>query len=419
MFQASLNTLEIAATDVAPEEYWDAARVLGLIADNLVTMDAEARPQAALALTWQSDPNARHWQFSLRRGVKFHDGTILTPAAVAQILGTLHSSWSIRAVGDLLTIDSDEPVPGMLAELALPRNLLLRRNSDGIPIGTGAFRVAEWQQGKALKLVANEESWSGRPFVDTVQIELGKPQRDQAIALQLGRVDVIEVQPSASNGGPQRVQTSLPVELMALVFPANSKAQDVHLREALALAIDRKPIQFGLLKGTADATGSVLPNWMTGYSNVFSTQPNPQLARTVLAGSRQPALTLSYDPLDSRSQLIAERIALNAREIGITLQVSLTASPDARLVRVILPSPDPALSLRDCARQLGLPSPAIHGHSTEDLYQAERALLVGNPVIPLFHLPVASSVSPRVHDWAPDRLGNWNLAEVWLEADSR
>jgi MarR-like DNA-binding transcriptional regulator SgrR of sgrS sRNA len=400
VLQSAPNTMEMPS-DSSPEAYWDAAHILALVADNLVTMDAAARPQPSLALAWQSDPSARHWQFTLRHGVRFHDGSAVTLVTVAQILGALHPNWNVRAADDLLAVDSDQPWPGLLAELALPRNLILKRTADGIPIGTGAFRVALWQPGKLLKLAANEESWSGRPFVDAVEIDFGKSPRDQAIALQLGRTDVIETMPSTSNGGPQGVQASLPVELMALVFPSNSKAQDAHLREALALA-----------------TASVLPNWMTGYSAVFSTQPNPQRARTLLAGFRQAPLTLAYDPLDSRSQLIAERIALNAREVGITLQVSLTGSADIRLIRVSLPSPDPIVSLREAARQLGVSLPAVHGRSAEDLYQVERALVDGNPVIPLFHLPITSAASPRVHDWMPDRLGNWNLAEVWLEADS-
>jgi peptide/nickel transport system substrate-binding protein len=86
------------------------------------------------------------------------------------------------------------------------------------------------------------------------------------------------------------------VELLALVFSANSKAQDPRLREALALAIDRKPIQSVLLKGAGEPAASILPNWMTGYSAVFSAQANPQRARALLADSRPPALNLSYDP---------------------------------------------------------------------------------------------------------------------------
>ena len=160
-----------------------------------------------LAVAWQSDPSGRHWQFTLRRGVKFHDGSAASPAAVAQILGALHPDWNVRASADSVSIDSETASPSLLAELALPRNLLLKRNANDLPIGTGAFLVADWQSGKLLKLAANEESWAGRPFVDAVQIEFGKSLRDQAIALELDKTDIIETAPQAAIGS-QRHDTS-------------------------------------------------------------------------------------------------------------------------------------------------------------------------------------------------------------------
>jgi len=435
MLQSAPDALELPA-NATPADYWDMTRTLSLIGDTLVRLDAQARPQPALAVAWQSDPDARHWQFTLRRGVKFHDGSAATPAAIAQILGALHPSWNVRASTDAVTIDSETPQPSLLAELALPRNLILKRNSTAgrVPVGTGAFLVAEWQPAKSLKLAASEESWAGRPFVDSIEIEFGKSLRDQAIALELDKTHIIEIAPQPASG-PLRPSassslsssSSLPVELMALVFPANSKAQDPRLREALALAIDRKPIQSVLLKGAGEPAAGILPNWMTGYSAVFSAPANPQRARALLAESRPSAphpsdvlnYVLSYDPRDPQAQLIAERIALNAREVGIAVQVSLSGAPDTRLMRVVLPSPDPATSLGEAARQLGLPQPAIAtptGNSLDDLYQAERSLLDGHAVIPLFHLPLQSAASARVRDWEPDRLGAWvgALADLWL-----
>src|SRR5271166_1489895 len=294
--QSAPEALELPA-DATPADYWDAARTLSLIGDTLVKLDAQDRPQPALAIAWQSDPSARHWQFTLRRGVKFHDGSAASPAALAQILGPLHSGWNVRPSADSLSIESESAMPSLLAELALPRNLLLRRKADGVPIGTGPFLVAEWQPGKLLKLAANDESWAGRPFVDAVEIEFGKSLRDQAIALELDKADVIEAAPQVANALQRRntsLSFSLPVELMALVFSTDSRAQDPRLREALALAIDRKPIQSVLLKGAGEPAATILPNWMTGYTAVFSSQANPQRARAVLADSRQPALNLSY-----------------------------------------------------------------------------------------------------------------------------
>ena len=179
-----------------------------------------------------------------------------------------------------------------------------------------------------------------------------------------------------------------------------------------------------LLKGAGEPAASILPNWMTGYSAVFSAQANPQRARALLADSRQPALNLSYDPRDPQAQLIAERIALNAREVGITVQVSLSGAEDLRLMRVVLPSPDPATSLTEAARQLGLPQPAfpatprgnpLDGRSLDDLYQAERSVLDGYSVIPLFHLPVASAANARVCGWAPD----WASIKIGWESGTK
>jgi ABC-type transport system substrate-binding protein len=399
----------------APADYWDMTRVLSLIADTLVKVDAEDRPQPALALTWQSDSSARHWQFTLRHGVTFHDGRPASAPAIAEILSALHPDWNVRALTDSLTIDTETSNPSLLAELALPRNLIITRNANDVPIGTGPFRIVDFQPGKDLKLAASEDSWASRPFIDAVDIEFGKSFSDQTLALELARTDVIEAAPQSANpSAPGHTSTSLPVELMVLVFTPNSKAQSVPLRQALALSINRKPIQSVVLKGAAEPTDALLPNWMTGYSAAFSTQPNVQRAKTLLADSRQPPLTLSYDPRDPHAQLIAERIALNAREAGIAVQVSLSGADDLRLVRIALPTPDPALALREMARQLSLPQPALHGNTAEDLYQAERTLLDGSAVIPLFHLPVASAAGPNVQGWAPDQLGSWNLPDLWL-----
>jgi ABC-type transport system substrate-binding protein len=414
-------TLGEAPSSSSTAEYRDYTRLLALLVDTLVTVDAADRPHASLATSWQSDSYNRHWQFTIRHGVKFHDGTPATAAAIAPILGERHPEWSVHASADILTIDSDSPLTSLLAELALPRNAITKHSSTSTIIGTGPFRLVEIQPGKLLRLAANEESWSGRPFTDTIEIELNRSLRDQAIALELGRADLIESppQPAISNPAAPRLQASLPIELMALVFAPDSQARDPHLRDALALAIDRKPIQTALLKGAADPTATILPNWMTGYSAAFPAQVNVQRARALLADSRQPTLILGYDPRDPQAQLIAERIALNAREAGITIQVSVAGKADLFLIRIALPSPDPLTSLRDAARSLGLPQPLIHSNAVDDLYSAERALLDGHAVIPLFHLPIASAAGPRIRNGQMDQAGEWNLANAWLDTDSR
>lgn len=166
MMESAPVALELPAYSAnrPPADYWELARALSLVGDGLVTLDAQGRPRPALATSWQSDASGQHWQFMLRRGVKFHDGGVASAAAIAQILGAFHSDWNVRAGADSIAIESETPMPSLLAELALPRNFIFKRNANGIPIGTGAFLVASWQPTKLLKLAASEESWAGASF---------------------------------------------------------------------------------------------------------------------------------------------------------------------------------------------------------------------------------------------------------------
>src|SRR5690242_21835428 len=51
------------------------SRIAALLFDRLVRIDGEGRPQPALAISWRSDPEEKRWEFHLRPGVKFHDGS--------------------------------------------------------------------------------------------------------------------------------------------------------------------------------------------------------------------------------------------------------------------------------------------------------------------------------------------------------
>ncbi len=65
MLPSAPNALDLPP-NATPADYWDLARTLSLVGDPLVTLDAQGRPNPALAVAWQSDPSARHWLFTLR-----------------------------------------------------------------------------------------------------------------------------------------------------------------------------------------------------------------------------------------------------------------------------------------------------------------------------------------------------------------
>ena len=319
-----------------------------------------------------------------------------------------------------MVIESEISRPGLLAELALPRNTVVKRGANGELVGTGSFFVKNFVAGKSLELAANDGSWGGRPFLDGVQVEFGKSLREQMVALQLGKFDLIEVgadQISKAENEGRKAQVALPVELVALVA-GPGKAREL---QALSLAIDRKSIQSVLLRGGSEAAGGVLPEWMSGTGVLFPVQVDLEKGRKALkagqAGPLPPArtLALSCDGGDGLAKLLAERVALNAREVGLTVQVTSSRTGDLRLERIALGSGDPGVALAEIGRAAGVKVRA--GLSTPgEIYLAEKKLIDDGGVVPLFHLPLASLAGERVRNLSAGKLGGWPLEEVWLEA---
>ena len=394
-----------------------------LMFDTLVTTDGTERAQPALAESWQLSQEHQHCQLRLRHNVKFHDGTTLTPEVVASSLRFANPSWKVLVSGDSVVIEGESS--NLLAELSIERNAIVKRDApDGKPIGTGPFHVASWEPGKKLVLMAEENHWRGRPYLDGVEIEFGRSFREQTTALQLGKADLIEIAPEEAQRFSQagrNLAKSAPVEVLALVFARDSASADEKvLREVLAFSIERSSIHDVLLKRTGQPAGGILPTWISGYGFVFSSSADLAKARQLRNQVRTAsAWKLAYDGNDPLDRLLAERIALNARDAGLSVQPASSGTSDLRLMRIPLASSDPWTALQDFLNQCGIAQTIGKGNSIGDLYGAEQSALATSRVIPLFHLPVSYASSSAVKDWGLLVNGSWNVSGVWLESTKR
>jgi peptide/nickel transport system substrate-binding protein len=411
---ASLNPIELAGTP-------DGRNLIQIMFDTLVRLDDRGNPQPGLAVSWQAAPGDQRWQFRLRPGVTFHDGSPLTADAAAASLRAANPGWRVFAAGDAVIIERDSPAPELPAELALGRNAIARR-SGGQVVGTGPFSISRWIAGKQLTLAAYNECWEGRPFLDSVQADLGMGFREQSLALDLKKTDVIEIPAEqARRAGTQglRMEASAPDELMALVFAGVAKSEDeTRLRQALALSLDRVALNRVLLQGAGEPAGALLPEWMSGYSFLFPVNADVAKALEARGQARQSApWTLAYDAGDPLARLVAERVALNARDAGIQVQVITSGTPDMRLLRVPIPSLDAPLSLAMVQAALGLTPAKMSGKSPEELFAAESAVLQSGRVIPLLHLRSGFAMTLSVRNWSMSPEGGWRPAELWLGAE--
>jgi len=185
------------------------------------------------------------------------------------------------------------------------------------------------------------------------------------------------------------------------------------VREALALAVDRAAIHAVLLQRQGEISGALLPQWLSGYSFLFPASFDLPRARSLAAGARPLTLGVS----DPGLRAIADRIALNARDAGLTVNVvPQAATADVRLAEARITDADPAHALATLAAGFGLPEPA-KSDAPDTLYAAEHALLDGFRVVPLFHLPDVYGIGPRVKGGPGiTPLGEWRFGDLWLES---
>ena len=390
-----------------------------LVFETLVKLDDRGRLQPLLATSWQVEPGNQRWRFQIRNGVIFSDGIPVDASTAAASLRTANPEWKVFALGDLVMIETSSPVPNLAAGLALPRNSISRR-SDGTLIGTGPFTVAQWDPAKQhLTLQANDQYWGGRPFIDSIEADLGKNDRDQLMLMDLGKNDLIDIAPEdirRAHGGNRIVMTSQPAELLAMFFTRDPQSDDeIHLRNALARSIDSAALNNVVFQAAGEPSGALLPNWLSGYAFVY---PSGGTGATRSRVPHSVTWNLSYDSADPVARIAADRILLNAKDAGITLQLANSENADIRLLKLPLPSLDPEAALSDLARELQLPAPTFSDSTISGLYSAENTLLQSHRVVPLIHLRSAVALRPSVRGLKLQPDGTWQLDNVWLSSEN-
>ncbi|MGH9748013.1 MAG: ABC transporter substrate-binding protein [Candidatus Acidiferrales bacterium] len=307
------------------------------------------------------------------------------------------------------------------------------READGAFHGAGAFHVTAFESGKRAVLTATEDYRLGRPFVDAIEIAMGRTARERIVDLELNKTDFAEIPAEDARRAAERgvrVSRSQPDELLALVFAGGSEPDrgapvDARVREAIVLSIDRAAIVNFILQKEGEAAGGLLPQWSSGTAFLFSTAADAAHAKELSAQIVPAAkIVLGYDFGDSLEQAVAERIAVNAREAGLQVSSQAIRSPasvDARIIRLRMKSKLPGAALENFVDTLGrftkIDEPAMaDSASPQEIYEHERLIVSSFRVVPLVWLPRVYGLSARVRDWTPPGTGEaWPLADVWLD----
>jgi ABC-type transport system substrate-binding protein len=408
---ASLAAITSAAA-ADPAEAAARDRIRALVFETLVTPGSDGAIRGVLATTWDADARGTRWRFTMRRGVRLHDGSLVTAQDIAAALAGSAAPWKVTADADAVVIDADRPMPELLWELADPRYAVAVTRGSAT-LGTGAFAIDRVEAGRVLVLRAHEEHWEGRPFLDAVRVETGRRVADQAADLDLGRADIVRVGPQDARRLRQRglgIAASRPLELIALLRqPEGGRAVDERARQALSLAIDRRAMTDVLLQRLGEPAGTVFPPWLTGYGALFPLAYDRERARRLVAAlpADRRTLTVRFETADALARTLAERVVADARETGLTVILDPSQPPSLRPIdfRIVRMPFDTTAADRAVARVRA----AVHAQVQQALFVApeagapldavlrfERNLLDRHVVVPLVHVPEVYAIAGGV-----------------------
>ncbi|APE45154.1 peptide ABC transporter substrate-binding protein [Sulfitobacter alexandrii] len=175
----------------------------GLIYDTLTEVAADGTLRAELALGWQASPDARTWDFDLRCGVHFHDGTGFSAADAVASLRDLIGGEVSAPRSDRLRISLAEPDPGLPLLLAGPDFVIRPAHAPAAGIGTGLYRLRRFRPGQQLLAtrVASHFRDGSAGWFDEVELTSIPSEAVRGQALGEYLVDAVDIREAGALAG--------------------------------------------------------------------------------------------------------------------------------------------------------------------------------------------------------------------------
>lgn len=318
----------------------------------LVAFDSEGKIVDWLAKSHEISPDGLTYTFVLRDGLKFSNGQeVKAEDAVFSLQRHLDvgGPLAIAAKVDSLTaqdahtlvIKLKEPYTPFISELSNFSNGILPKDFGGVseeeffknPVGTGPFVVKKWDPAGDLTFVKNAYYWQkGKPYIDELVYKLVADDNQAINQLKAGEVDAIE---SVALQNVGELKQSQDIAVVAngswvteqLFFNTlDEHFSDVHVRRALALALDRDGLTNAVTFGYGKAATSLLPPAIPYNANdkVKALGFDTEAAKAELAKSKFPdgfsTKLLIASGNNARAQE-AQIIQAAGKSIGIDIQI--------------------------------------------------------------------------------------------------
>ncbi len=337
--------------------------------DGLVNQGDRQELLPGLATSWRAIDDVT-WEFVLREGVKFHDGSAFSAedvvASIRRIPNIKNSPSSflpfvrpisaIEAVGPLkIRIKTNGPYP--LLPAALSRIAIIPARLEGAPqedfnaarsaIGTGPYRLTAFVPGDRVALARNDGYWGGRPRWQNVVFRIVTGDAPRIAALRAGDLDIVENVPTGDvaqlrKDGKIRLSTVASNRIMYIHLDSDrmqspfvrdnadgtapNHLRDVRVRRAISLGIDRQALVARIMDGEGIPAGQLVPEGYFGHvPSLAAPRGDRDAARKLLSQAGLPnGFHLTFHAPNDRypnDEQTAVAIASMLGRIGIETKV--------------------------------------------------------------------------------------------------
>lgn len=296
--------------------------ILAQVMEPLVEYGENMEIVPRLAESWKISDDGKTYTFYLRKGVKWHDGKEFTSKDVVYTFQTIKNEKGVavthfQPVVEISAPDPytvvlklDRPVAGFIHGLVgnwlgtriVPEHIYnttkytLRENPANLkPIGTGPFKFVEWVKGSHVLMVANEEYWGGRPYIDKLIYKIIPEQSVALMAFEAGEVHYTQNVPLHELDRLKKIpgvsvltEPDMSAGILQLGFYTQSPGPvgDKRVRQALWLATDTRKIVDQVYYGYADEGSSTIgpssPYHNPNAGAKWGKRPNYEWANKIL-----------------------------------------------------------------------------------------------------------------------------------------
>lgn len=432
--------------------------------------------QPELATSYKVSADKKTYTFTLRQGVKFSTGQPMTSADVKFSLDQARAAAKGWGYIDTAIKSVDAPTPStvvvnlkypwapLLADLSLFSNGIVPANYGGksetdfynAPVGTGPFKWAFWHKGSAIKLVRNTNYWEkGKPYLNSVTWTDTPSDNTRELQLKGGQAQIDEF-PAWSTVASLKTTPNVTMNLFNstrtdyLAFNETSKPfQDVHVRRAISLAINRAALVKAVLFGNGKPANSIFPPQVPYYQAATQgLQFDLAAAKQEMAKSSVPkgfSTTILVSSGFSDDLTIATILQSELKPLGINLKIQQldpnTANTnqqnlkyDMTLTYWTMDIPDPdelatfavdpnsgaksfftAYNNKTVVKATHDAEQTLATSARQDLYNTVQSDSANDAFMAfLYYSPYAYATSSSVHGFYVTPLGNYHMENVWM-----